>query len=136
MTISQKNLVCPLASKGFLITDAQTLPKLINAHQTLLVLLQSDPNKHPEVADSWVIIPEILKQFPEMSYTAAFADSEQSELIAQEYRILKYPALLFFRQHRFVGSLAGLYSWQVYSEQVATLLTTPSYRQDIPVITQ
>lgn len=73
---------------------------------------KSDPNKHPEVADSWVIIPEILKQFPATSYTAAFADSEQSELIAREYRILKYPALLFFRQHRFVGSLAGLYSWQ------------------------
>ncbi|EDG8911935.1 hydrogenase, partial [Salmonella enterica subsp. enterica] len=112
------------------------LPSLINAHPTLLVLLQSDPNKHPEVADSWVIIPEILKQFPATSYTAAFADSEQSELIAREYRILKYPALLFFRQHRFVGSLAGLYSWQEYSQRVAALLTTPGYRQDIPVITQ
>lgn len=86
--------------------------------------------------DSWVIIPEILKQFPATSYTAAFADSEQSELIAREYRILKYPALLFFRQHRFVGSLAGLYSWQEYSQRVAALLTTPGYRQDIPVITQ
>lgn len=103
MTISSQNSVCPLANKGFLITDAQTLPSLINAHPTLLVLLQSDPNKHPEVADSWVIIPEILKQFPATSYTAAFADSEQSELIAREYRILKYPALLFFRQRRFVG---------------------------------
>ncbi|EDH6435594.1 TPA: hydrogenase, partial [Salmonella enterica subsp. enterica] len=54
----------------------------------------------------------------------------------REYRILKYPALLFFRQHRFVGSLAGLYSWQEYSQRVAALLTTPGYRQDIPVITQ
>nr|VUD24407.1 hydrogenase 1 operon protein HyaE2 [Salmonella sp. NCTC 7297] len=26
MTISPKNPVCPLANKGFLITDAQTLP--------------------------------------------------------------------------------------------------------------
>lgn len=136
MTISPQNPVCPLADKGFLVTDAQTLPSLINAHPTLLVLLQSDPNKHPEVADSWVIIPEILKQFPATSYTAAFADSEQSDLIAREYRILKYPALLFFRQHRFVGSLAGLYSWQEYSQRVAALLTTPGYRQDIPVITQ
>lgn len=136
MTISPQNPVCPLADKGFLVTDAQTLPSLINAHPTLLVLLQSDPNKHPEVADSWVIIPEILKQFPATSYTAAFADSEQSELIAREYRILKYPALLIFRQHRFVGSLAGLYSWQEYSQRVAALLTTPGYRQDIPVITQ
>ncbi|EDX6177778.1 hydrogenase, partial [Salmonella enterica subsp. arizonae] len=50
--------------------------------------------------------------------------------------ILKYPALLFFRQSRFVGSLAGLYSWQEYSTRVAALLTTPGYRQDIPVITQ
>ncbi|AHW19963.1 hydrogenase [Salmonella enterica] len=136
MTISPQNPVCPLADKGFLVTDAQTLPSLINTHPTLLVLLQSDPNKHPEVADSWVIIPEILKQFPATSYTAAFADSEQSELIAREYRILKYPALLFFRQHRFVGSLAGLYSWQEYSQRVVALLTTPGYRQDIPVITQ
>ncbi|VEA55284.1 hydrogenase 1 operon protein HyaE2 [Salmonella enterica subsp. enterica] len=88
MTISPQNPVCPLADKGFLVTDAQTLPSLINAHPTLLVLLQSDPNKHPEVADSWVIIPELLKQFPATSYTAAFADSEQSELIAREYRIL------------------------------------------------
>lgn len=70
MTISPQNPVCPLADKGFLVTDAQTLPSLINAHPTLLVLLQSDPNKHPEVADSWVIIPEILKQFPATSYTA------------------------------------------------------------------
>ncbi|MEX8815341.1 hydrogenase, partial [Salmonella enterica] len=54
MTISPQNPVCPLADKGFLVTDAQTLPSLINAHPTLLVLLQSDPNKHPEVADSWV----------------------------------------------------------------------------------
>ncbi len=58
MTISPQNPVCPLADKGFLVTDAQTLPSLINAHPTVLVLLQSDPNKHPEVADSWVIIPD------------------------------------------------------------------------------
>lgn len=71
MTISPQNSVCPLADKGFLVTDAQTLPSLINAHPTVLVLLQSDPNKHPEVADSWVIIPEILKQFPATSCSAA-----------------------------------------------------------------
>lgn len=136
MIISPKNPVCPLANKGFLITDAQMLPSLINAHPTLLVLLQSDPDKHPEVADSWVIIPEILKQYPATSYTAAFADSEQSELISREYRTLKYPALLFFRQHCFVGSLVGIHSWQEYSEKVSALLTTPGYRQDIPVITQ
>ncbi len=63
MTISPQNPVCPLADKGFLVTDAQTLPSLINAHPTLLVLLQSDPNKHPEVADSWVIIPRSSSNF-------------------------------------------------------------------------
>ncbi|EGN2451885.1 hydrogenase [Salmonella enterica] len=136
MTISPNTPVCPLADKGFLVTDVQTLPSLINAHPSLLVLLQSDPDKHPEVADSWVIIPEILRQYPATSYTAAFANSEQSELISREYRTLKYPALLFFRQHRFVGSLVGLHSWQEYSERVSELLTTPGYRQDIPVITQ
>lgn len=108
MTISPQNSVCPLANKGFLFTDAQTLPSLINAHPTLLVLLQSDPNKHPEVADSWVIIPEILKQFPATSYTAAFADSEQSELIAREYRILKYPALLFLSPAPFCRQSGGI----------------------------
>ncbi|MDI8841593.1 hypothetical protein MJI69_27445, partial [Salmonella enterica subsp. enterica serovar Anatum] len=41
MTISPQNPVCPLADKGFLVTDAQTLPSLINAHPTVLVLLQS-----------------------------------------------------------------------------------------------
>ncbi len=71
-------------------------------------LLQSDPNKHPEVADSWVIIPEILKQFPATSYTAAFADSEQSELIAREYRILKYPALLFLSPAPFCRQSGGI----------------------------
>ncbi|EDK3460561.1 hydrogenase, partial [Salmonella enterica subsp. enterica serovar Schwarzengrund] len=40
MTISPQNPVCPLADKGFLVTDAQTLPSLINAHPTVLVLLQ------------------------------------------------------------------------------------------------
>lgn len=63
MTISPQNPVCPLADKGFLVTDAQTLPSLINAHPTLLVLLQSDPNKHPEVADSWVITPRSSSNF-------------------------------------------------------------------------
>lgn len=68
MTISPQNPVCPLADKGFLVTDAQTLPSLINAHPTVLVLLQSDPNKHPEVADSWVIIPEILATSGDVLY--------------------------------------------------------------------
>lgn len=73
MTISPQNPVCPLADKGFLVTDAQTLPSLINAHPTVLVLLQSDPNKHPEVADSWVIIPEIFSFYmPYLSYFWTF----------------------------------------------------------------
>ncbi|MGL4859850.1 MAG: hypothetical protein ACRC5A_08985, partial [Enterobacteriaceae bacterium] len=86
---------------------------------------QSDASKHPEVADSWVIVPEIVRQLPQGSCTPAFADIEQSALIAERYGILKFPALLFFRRGQFTGSLTGLLPWREFVHKVESYLSLP-----------
>lgn len=123
-----------LYNVGFLSVSADTLPALLRQHAHLLVLLQSDATTHPEVADSWVIVPELVAQFAPGMITPAVADRQESEQLARQYQILKFPALLFFHHQRLSGSLTGLLPWQEYLAVVRNYVNAGYLHESIPLV--
>ena len=100
-----------LTQTGYRRIDADGLDACAAACDHLLVMLNEDPVKYPEVMDNAVIVPEVLREFPAGTFDVVFADSAESRRIAQRYGIVKYPALLFLRRGDYLGTIVGLMDW-------------------------
>jgi hydrogenase-1 operon protein HyaE len=100
-----------LAQHGYRQIGADALDDVAVASQQLLVMLNADPQKYPEVFDNAVIVPEVLREFPAGSFEVVYADSDDSRRIAARFGIVKFPALLFLRHGAYLGVIAGLLDW-------------------------
>jgi hydrogenase-1 operon protein HyaE len=125
MSTPQDNLLQRLADTGYQAVDAAGLDSLASATQNLIVMLNADPVKYPEVLDNVVIVPEVLREFPADTFRVAYADLPASQAIAKRFGILKFPALLFLRQGEYVGIIAGLQDWPDIVHSFADKLTAP-----------
>lgn len=117
-----------LARNGYPRIEAAQLDQLAEQTPHLLVMLNEDPFKYPEVSDNAVIVPEVLRALPADAFHVVFADLPDSRLIARRYGIVKFPALLFLRQNQYVGVIAGLMNWPEIVQAVADKLTQPLSR--------
>ena len=111
MNDTLSSLLDRLARQGFRQIGADALDDVATASGQLLVMLNADPQKYPEVLDNAVIVPEVLREFPAGSFEVVYADSEDSRRIATRYGIVKFPALLFLRHGAYLGFIAGLLDW-------------------------
>jgi hydrogenase-1 operon protein HyaE len=100
-----------LTRQGYRRIDADALDAVAAGSTHLLVMLNEDPLKYPEVLDNAVIVPEVLREFPAGTLDVAFADEAESRRIAQRFGIVKFPALLFLRRGDYLGVIAGLLDW-------------------------
>ena len=128
MSNPQDNLLQRLADSGYQAVDADGLDPLASATPNLIVMLNADPVKYPEVLDNVVIVPEVLREFPAGTFHVAYADLPASQAIAKRFGILKFPALLFLRQGEYVGIIAGLQDWPDIVHSFADKLTAPTRR--------
>jgi hydrogenase-1 operon protein HyaE len=128
MDSQQDILLQRLAFTSYPQTDADGLDSLAAATPHLIVMLNADPVKYPEVLDNVVIVPEVLREFPADTFHVAYADLPASQRIAKRYGILKFPALLFLRQGEYVGIIAGLLDWPDIVHAFADKLTAPTRR--------
>lgn len=107
-----------LLSSGFIEADAESILNHVSQYDTSIVLLMNDTHKYPEVSDACIIVPEIIKCFTGKSVCKLFLDIENSEYLADKYKIIKYPSVLFFKQDTFTGSVSGIYPWQEYKNNI------------------
>lgn len=91
-----------------------------------VALLTDDPVRVPETWDVAVILPEVLKELPDLH--AAALSPEISKSLAGRYGISRWPALVFFRDGGFVGVLEGMRDWSVYRVEVPAMMARPISR--------
>jgi len=125
---SLKSALSRLAQQGYQPVDAEHLDALALQSPMLVVMLNEDPLKYPEVLDNLVIVPQVLREFASGTFQVAYADQVHSRRIAQRFGIVKYPALLFLRQGEYVGVITGLMNWPDIVQAFADKLTAATSR--------
>lgn len=95
-----------------------------------------DPVRFPEVLDVAVVLPELQRQFGGR-FTVGVVRREAEDTIAARYAAQRRPSLVFLRDGRYVGVIAGMLDWDDYLQRVAALLAAAPSRVPgvgIPVV--
>ena len=91
-----------------------------------VLLLGGDPVRFPEALDVAVVLPE-LQRAVGGRFRIAVAARDDEDALARRYGVLRWPALVFLREGRYVSALPGMHDWTDYVAQVqAALVTAPS----------
>lgn len=91
-----------------------------------VLLLGGDPVRFPEALDVAVVLPE-LQRAVGGRFRIAVAARGDEDALARRCGVLRWPALVFLREGRYVSVLPGMHDWTDYLAQVqAALATAPS----------
>jgi hydrogenase-1 operon protein HyaE len=98
-----------------------------------VLFFSGDPVRFPECLDVAVVLPELQRAFPGRFGVGVVRRDDEDE-IARRWGSQRWPALVFVRDGRYVGSVAGMLDWTDYLARVAELLDTPASRPPIPLM--
>lgn len=106
----------------------------------VVLFLWSNPERHPEVLDVAVVLPELWKALSPAG-SPGFHIGVVSEASEREFGVrygeTRRPALVFLRDGAYVGVIQGMQDWQVLLDRARALLATPPSRPPsigIPVV--
>lgn len=85
------------------------------------LFIPGDPKRNLETADAAVILPELRLAFQRAFDCAVIANSIEAS-IREEFRALKTPGLLFFRETTFLGSIEKVRDWSDYLGRITHIL--------------
>jgi hydrogenase-1 operon protein HyaE len=98
-----------------------------------VIFLPNNPQHYPETLDVAIVLPELVKVF-QGQFKPAVADWDYAKVLAAEYAITEWPALLFLRYGEYLGCITRVRDWSVYLSKIKTLLAaTPSKKPGIGV---
>lgn len=112
---------------GYPLLDAASLDAHVQAEHLSVLLFVGDLKRYPEGLDVAVVLPELLKVFPQLS-PAVIASADETTLQAR-YGFTIWPTLVFLKQGRYLGSLSRVLNWSDYLQRIPELLA--SEPQDI-----
>lgn len=96
------------------------------------LLLTEDPQRNPEVLDACVILPEALKPLGE-EIARRVAGPDVAPALQQRFGIARPPAVVFFRDGAYLGSLNGIRDWREYQVEIAELVNGPARPKPIGI---
>ena len=120
--MTQAGLRDRLLALGYREIEADQLDALAQDIPWLIVLPLDNPERFPELTDILVILPEVLRQFPEGCFQVAFSSPASSLALCRRFAVHRHPALIFFRHGVHAGTLAGLLDWGDYLREFAAML--------------
>ncbi len=113
------------------LVDAQNLAEQFARQRHWLLLCAGDPNKYPEANDVAMILPELLKLFPELNGALVAPTAESA--FQQHFGFTRLPSLILVRDGQLLGVISDMQNWDDYRQQISVLLNTASQR--IPAAT-
>lgn len=106
-------------------------PRLHSAHDVTEFLsrpgvhclfIPGDARRNLETADAAVILPELRLAFQNAFDCAVIDDAIEAKL-REEYRALKTPGFLFFRQAAYLGGVEKVRDWSDYLARITHFLS-------------
>lgn len=116
-----------------LLHNAEQLTAFAQPVENAVIFLPNNPQHYPETLDVAIVLPELVKVF-QGQFKPAVADWDYAKVLAAEYAITEWPALLFLRHGEYLGCITRVRDWSVYLSKIKTLLaSTPSKKPGIGV---
>ncbi|MDV7211804.1 thioredoxin domain-containing protein [Azotobacter beijerinckii] len=121
------------ATLGYPWLDAAGLDRHVEAQPFSVLFFAGDPKRFPESLDVAVILPELIKAFPQLA-PALIAGADEAGLQGR-YGFSVWPSLVFLKEGRFLGSLSRVLNWGEYLERIPAILAgTPQDLPPLPVL--
>lgn len=118
---------------GYPLLDAAGLDRQVQAQPFSVLFFAGDPRRFPEALDVAVILPELVKAFPQLNPALIEGDSER--VLQERYGFSVWPALVFLKEGRYLGSLSRVLNWGEYLERIPSILAgTPEELPRLPVL--
>lgn len=92
-----------------------------------LVVFTEDPVLYRETLDIAVIVPELAQALPGRFRTGVLMPAA-ARALASRYGFRRWPALVLLKDGQYVGAIDGLREWQVYVEEMSSLLESAPTR--------
>jgi hydrogenase-1 operon protein HyaE len=92
-----------------------------------VLFFSGDAVRFPESLDVAVVLPELqsalaLARAGGAPFAVGAVVRRDEDAIARRWGVQRWPSLVFLRDGRYVGELAGMHDWDDYVRQVAALL--------------
>lgn len=121
------------ATLGYPLLDAAGLDRQVQAQPFSVLFFAGDPRRFPEALDVAVILPELVKAFPQLA-PALIASADEAGLQGR-YGFSVWPSLVFLKEGRYLGSLSRVLNWGEYLERIPLILAgEPEVLPRIPVL--
>ena len=115
-------LVERLFSKhGFAEVTPQSFTAWTQVPGRTMLLFIEDPGRYKETLDLAVIVPELVRAFPDRFAVGVLLPEAAREL-AVRYGFRRWPAFVMLADGKYVGAVDGLRNWDEYLVEVARLL--------------
>ena len=95
---------------GFESCDKDTFPQFLQKPGLSMVVFIEDPNRMKETMDALVIAPELAKSCGLIEHKAVVGPPNARRL-AVTYGFKRWPALVFFRDGKYLRAVDGLRLW-------------------------
>ncbi len=105
---------------GFPTVNEATVGAFLRDNEDCVLFFTGDADRLVESDDVAVILPELLKRFPQL--TPALVEKPAERPLQLEYRFNAFPALVFLRKEGYLGAISRLLGWQEYLSEVGAIL--------------
>lgn len=110
-----------IQERGYPCVDASTADGFLIQHEYTVMFLPGDPRRISEAGDVAVVLPELCAAF-EGIFKPCVAAPDAHPAFRELYGIKAWPALVFFRQGRYLGVIERMRDWDVYLKVISRLL--------------
>jgi hydrogenase-1 operon protein HyaE len=115
------------AKHGYARVDGGNFDTFTQRTGRTLLLFIEDPVRYKEALDVAVIVPEIVRAYPDR-FAVGVLLPEAARECHPRYGFRRWPALVMLRDGRYVGAVDGLRTWDEYLAEVARLLASEPSR--------
>lgn len=115
--------------------DKDNFEAFIQSAPYSVLFFTEEPKRFPESNDVAVILPELVKQFPQLSPAVISTDFEKK--LQGRYNFNVWPALVFLKDGRYLAGITKVQDWDVYMAEISSILTLKPKRDPgigIPVV--
>ena len=112
--------------------DEHTHDAFVQQAGACVLFFAGDPERFRDTTDVAVILPELIKQFPQLKPGVIVSSAEDA--LQERYGFKKWPALVFLRDGGYLGAISGVQDWADYLQKIEQLLAAePTQPFTIPV---
>ncbi|MBY4677397.1 hypothetical protein [Marinobacterium arenosum] len=120
---------------GYPLLDGDSFDGFVERQPYSLLFFSEAPARFPESNDLAVILPELVKAFPQLSVAVIARSAEKA--LQGRYNFQQWPTLVLLKQGRYLGQISRVQNWDDYLSEIDRMLALEPSRNPgigIPVV--